>query len=144
MTLHKGDMMSRLGTGEWVFVTTNSFITSRGSLVMGAGAAAALAAAKPGVPLLLATYIEHLEFYGVVWLPSLKVGAFQTKRHFQDPSDLPTITRSTAILAQWATLHPTYTINLNFPGIGFGKLQRPKVLPVVSTLPDNVHVWEHA
>jgi len=34
-------------------------------------------------------------------------------------------------------------IDLNFPGIGNGKLPRHQVLYLLEDLPDNIHVWEY-
>ena len=33
---------------------------------------------------------------------------------------------------------------LNMPGVGHGNLSRNLVIPIISQLPDNVHVWEYA
>ncbi len=37
---------------------------------------------------------------------------------------------------------PHITVALNFPGIGYGGLNRNEVLPIISILPDNVEIWE--
>jgi hypothetical protein len=34
-------------------------------------------------------------------------------------------------------------IAMNFPGIGWGGLNRLEVLPIISSLPDNVEIWEY-
>jgi len=46
-------------------------------------------------------------------------------------------------LAEWAIAHPDCRIDLNFPGIGNGRLSPDQVLPLIKQLPDNVHVWRY-
>jgi len=53
------------------------------------------------------------------------------------------IQRSAEKLTVWASAHPDCRIDLNFPGIGNGRLSPAQVLPVVGQLPDNVHVWRY-
>jgi hypothetical protein len=70
-----------------------------------------------------------------------RVGFFMVKQHWNDPAHIPTIMRSTAELIEIASQY--VKIDLNFPGIGNGKLKREDVLPIIEQLPDNVHVWEY-
>jgi hypothetical protein len=75
--------------------------------------------------------------------PQKKLGCFQVKRHWQDRADLFLIEQSTAVLEKFINKHKPKLVSLNFPGIGFGGLSRDLVLPIISVLPDCVHVWEY-
>ena len=142
MLLKTGDMMSLIGI-QPVIVTTNSCLKSNHTLVMGAGAAKQLATRIPQLPVTLGQLIKPGDTYGFMYLPHYMAGVFQTKHHWKAPSDLNLIIHSTSMLNQYASVHTHETLNLNFPGIGLGGLPRKAVLPIISTLPDNITVWEY-
>jgi hypothetical protein len=75
------------------------------------------------------------------------MGWFMVKDHWKEPAKLDIIrhsTRELTKLAGWARPQkPDYRIDLNFPGIGNGRLRREDVLSIIEQLPDNVHVWEY-
>ena len=75
------------------------------------------------------------------------------KNHWAEEAKLNIIAESCAALLHGLTprgnkfsngkyLH-TVRVDLNFPGIGNGKLKREDVLPILEKLPDSVHVWEY-
>lgn len=144
MKLAKGNMWTVWNKGMFI-VTTNSYIKNGGRLVMGAGIAKQARNRLTGVDLKLGSMIRdtcgHLGFYGFLPVSSV-FGAFQVKYDWIDSADLDLIKRSTSQLADFATQRPEMTFNLNFPGIGNGRLARNIVLPIIETLPDNVTVWE--
>ena len=151
MKLIRGDVMSALGTVDILLVTGNSTINKSGKLCMGAGAAKALRdrfpdAADEAASLLLRASGSS---YYAMWWPSrdregreFTIGLFQTKHSWRSPSDLATIRASTWFLARQVTYQNRLTFALNFPGIGLGGLRREDVLGVISSLPDNVEIWE--
>lgn len=142
-----GNMFSMKG---WHFVTTNNCVTKDGRLVMGAGAAKSMKDIFPDIDLFFARQITRVDNnnnfiyaskYGLLVNTTTRLGAFQTKYHFKDKSDLELIRYSTAKLILFALANPTDTIHLNFPGIGYGGLKKEDVLPIITALPDNVIVW---
>lgn len=149
MQLKTGDMFRNLNPQvKALFVTTNSFVKRSGALVMGRGAALTAKRQYPGLDLALGKQVKarsgHLKRYGLVWIqrngtPPI-VGAFQVKYAWYDRANLDLIRYSTERLSEFAE-RVDGLIYLNFPGIGNGKLAFDDVLPIVSTLPDNVYVW---
>lgn len=121
--------------------TTNNVVNyNTQSLVMGAGVAKQFKDRYPGIEKRLANYFSNGEDYGLIVLPD-NTGAFQTKRHWRNPSKLEIIQFSTSKLFHYAIEHPDISIFLPFPGIGKGGLKREVVEPVISVLPDNVSVF---
>ncbi|MFQ5596156.1 MAG: hypothetical protein ACE5HA_18595, partial [Anaerolineae bacterium] len=75
--------------------------------------------------------------------PAARLGLFQVKYHWSTEALPELIRRSAEKLTAWADTHPDCRIDLNFPGIGNGRLHPAQVLPIVGQLPDNVHVWRY-
>jgi hypothetical protein len=85
----------------------------------------------------------------VYYAQGFTIGAFQVKHDWRDPAKMELIQEAVEYWIQFArarTDHKVITetdvISMNFPGIGAGQLDREVVLPVISRLPDNVHVYE--
>lgn len=151
-------MWSVFGKTDLFLITTNPIITKDNRVVMGRGIA--LEAAKRfyqlpydfGRKLL---YAQHVQDYDDALYPvnvgvigtydDQTVGWFMVKDHWRDPAEVDIIQRSVKVLSGWAkgVARPMKRIDLNFPGIGNGKLKREDVLPIIRQLPDNVHVWEY-
>lgn len=144
MVIVHGDMWEEYSTADLFLVTTNSFITKEGKLVMGAGIAKEARDRFSGLDKAFGKRIKHLSRYGILvsdkW-PDKVLGAFQVKYHFKDKADLDLIRYSTEMLQQWIKNHAALNIHLNFPGIGNGKLDPADVLEIISCLPNNVFVW---
>lgn len=145
-----GDMWTAYGDADLFLITTNSTLKKNGSLVMGRGIARQARDRFPGLDVTLGREIarhcgNHGE-YGLLvsprW-PVAKLGAFQVKTHYARPASLSLIRRSVATLLAWCERHPHAAVRLNFPGIGNGGLARAQVLPLLKSLPANVHVWEY-
>lgn len=151
-TFRKGNMLAHWKEADLLLITTNSTLKKNGALVMGAGIALTIRDRFKDVDKLLGRMISsvcgHLGLYGVItgdWLvdKKKKLGIFQVKKDWDGSADIDIIKYSTLRLMDIAEKHPTAVIFLNFPGIGNGKLPRETVLPIISTLPDNVVVWEY-
>lgn len=126
-------------TGSLVAAPTNGVITPAG-LVMGAGAALALARHAPALRQALARRIEwegaregRLWRYGfvAVRLEDRLYGAFQSKLDFRRGSDLELIRFSAGRLRDWLLQHPGITVHLAYPGIGLGGLSPEAVWGVL-------------
>ena len=143
MIPEQGDMWSILDTTDFFIVTTNSYIRIDGALVMGRGIAKQLSTRFPQMPRNFAQQTKHLDTYGLIihLRDDTNLGAFQVKHHFSDPATLSLIEYSTRHLTNLANRLPKQRFDLNFPGIGNGRLAYNDVLPIVRQLPDNVHVW---
>lgn len=137
-------MFEKTKSGEYVIVTTNSTIKKDGAVVMGRGAAFQLKNKEMGIDRIFGRLITMRchsgGFYGLVLHSYL--GAFQVKYHFKDKAELSLIRKSTRRLKIIAQIKPDCIFNLNFPGICNGKLKREHVLPIITKLPDNIHIWE--
>lgn len=151
MILKTGNMWQETGADAILF-TANSTVRKDGALVMGRGAALEAQRLFPGINLKLGAIIRKLQQpYGVVMLPPLYgerggkyIGAFQVKRLFYEDADASLIQHSTDMLCDLADkLQPGLLFAVNFPGIGWGRLKREDVLPIISKLPDNVEVWQN-
>ena len=150
MILRKGDMWD--SGADVICVTGNDTIRSDGAVVMGRGAALECQMKYPGInlefgKLIRAWHKEHgpYEPYGVVVVDNcLTLGLFQVKWNFKDAAVLDLIRNScTCLMTLAMTDYRNASIAVNFPGIGWGKLKRKDVLPIlISHLPDNVEVWE--
>jgi len=150
MTSIYGNIWSIFGKTDLFCITTNSYIKKNGCLVMGKGLALEARRKIPGIDQRFGQEITlsggHLGSYGLIVLeienPCRQiVGGFQVKKYFKNQADLKIIKYSTEKLLLLArTLK--IRIDLNFPGIGNGRLKKEEVLPIIEKLPDNVYVWE--
>ena len=153
MQLVYGNMWDIWDSTDCFLITTNSTTKNDGSLVMGRGIARQARDRFPGIDTALGLHIilcaGHLGRYGIVTSPhwasgnNYKLAAFQVKTHYSNKTDLNLITYSCLRLNRLAKIHPLLRFDLNFPGIGNGKLSRDLVLPTLEHLPDNVHIWQY-
>lgn len=151
MNLVTGDMWSVWNEADLFLITANSTIVD-GKLVMGAGIALQARERFPGIDARLGLEIlswpGHLGVYGLLisfdWShldTRARLGLFQTKTNWRDPSPLSLVRRSVEELAIQAARWDEKRFHLNFPGIGCGGLDPAQVTPLIKTLPDNVNVW---
>jgi len=139
MKIMCGNMWTHLNSADLFCITTNSTITSSGRLVMGAGIAKEARDRFPDIALKAGQQIRHLSIYGLIRIG--KIGFFQTKLHWANPSDLFIIQVSVRKLALYANGNSHHQILLNYPGISHGRLSIDQVQPIIQQLPDNVMVW---
>ena len=128
----------------YLIVTTNSFLTSEVKLVMGRKAAWILKMKVPGIELIFGRMIfetcGHLGRYGLLF--HHRYGALQVKYRFDEKARVDLIKFSLEKLIEKAEVFPKSTFNINYPGIGNGRLSKQEVGPLLNSLPDNVYVWE--
>ena len=140
-TFKTGEMFSAPG---FIIVTTNSFLTSEVKVVMGRGAAWQLKRKIPGIEKTFGKMIldtcGHLGKYGLMFHGNY--GAAQVKYHFKEMADLDLIEFSMIKLSLEAKKDQKTIFNINYPGIGNGRLKESEVKPALRMLPDNVHVWK--
>lgn len=149
MQLINGDMWSIYDQSDLFFITTNSTITKEGDLIMGRGIAGEAATRYPAIPTVWGKHLIQMgrprEYNLLVssrWQEGKKLAAFQTKYEPAQPSLPGLISRSVIMLKVLAERHPGKRFDLNFPGIGYGRLKEKEVLPIIQCLPDNVYVWK--
>lgn len=133
------------------FVTTNAVVTPAGKLVMGCGAAKALAERYADAAQLFGAHIGVITdlqgvapaecTYGLLTPLGRPFGAFQVKHHFRDPACPLLIQVAVSLLSRYALSAPHSIFYLNYPGIGAGSLSVDEVSPLLQPLPDNVHIW---
>lgn len=154
MILQKGDMWSAFSGADLFLATANSTVTRAGYLVMGKGIAKEVKDRYPDLAYNLGQAIIlkgrwPQQRYGLLvnltWdeVPPdyHKIGLFQVKYDYRTQADLDLIEYSTEALCDFCEHFPEAEIHLNFPGIGAGGLKPKQVLPIITWLPDQVHVW---
>ena len=140
MILEKGNMWSVWPTTDRFFITANATLKKDGSLVMGRGIACEARDRFPGLDLKLGQAIGTSgKVYGI--LLGKKLCLFQVKFHWHEQADLSLIESSTMLLTAQAHIESEKRFDLNFPGIGNGRLAYDDVYQIIKTLPENVHVW---
>lgn len=141
----KGDMWSAFDSADLFLITTNSTIKRDGSLVMGRGIAKQARDRFKGLDFALGQRIKNLSTYGLLisenW-PESKLGAFQTKWHSNLPSNPALVGYSIGKLEQFIADNSVMNVHLNFPGIGYGGLDKELLLRTLAVLPNNVYIWE--
>lgn len=154
MILEKGDMFSVWGKTDLFLFTSNRIVNKRGLAVMGRGIAKQLADKHPEVRKAFGNYLRvwgsykfNLEYLGD--FDGQAVGFFMVKNHWAEAADLSIIKNTVRELADYLEEQadnndPLHRVDVNFPGIGNGKLRREDVLPLLVDLPDNVHIWEYS
>lgn len=139
-----GDMWQVYGHGLFL-ITTNSYLRKDGALVMGRGIASQALERWPKVQFDYGCRIRdacgHLGVYGLLVSENDDFGLFQVKRHFRASASPDIIAASAQMLRAWCAAHPGIEVNLNYPGIGWGRLSEEVVEPIIRTLPDTVTVW---
>lgn len=150
MILETGNMWQMWGKTDLFCITTNSTVTKDGRLVMGRGIAQEARDTIRGLDERLGRMVGYsYRPYSLLILNDLvrertlqeKFGAFQVKYSFSQPAETNIIAASAACLFLHICKNPNIRVDLNFPGVGYGNLPVCEVWPIVSKLPDNVHVW---
>jgi hypothetical protein len=109
---------------------------------MGAGNAKEMRDKYPGVDKWAAEQIAGKNGkYGLIISQRARIGLFQTKYHWRDPSPVELIEYSRAELYKYAVENPNQLIGLPFPGIGHGGRKISEILPIIISLPNNVIVY---
>ena len=106
MNLIIGDLWSELGKADLLLYPANNVFDKDGRHVMGAGVAQQFKKRFPLLPCAMGHRLKNCtDFYGVVSTPwmhedfAFRLGAFQSKYHWRDPSPLELIERSAWKLA---------------------------------------------
>ncbi len=142
----KGDMWSVYDKVHLFCITSNSTIRNDGKLVMGKGIAKQGKDKFPGIDREFGNMIIDGSAYALMissYISDRKIALFQVKYHWTDNADLELIQESSVDLFRFITGWPDCKVALNFPGIGYGGLDRSEVLPIISLLPNNVQIWEY-
>jgi len=131
------------GSRGLLLATGNGVVRADGHLVMGAGAAKALAQAYPYLPRVFGRMARNQprmggwHLYGLLIIqvaPGLHAGLFQTKGDWRDPADLSLIAYSAKKLAEWLSNNPGQEVHMAFPGVGLGGLEEEEVLEVLDPI----------
>lgn len=140
-TFLQGNFFSTRDHEVCVF-TGNSTITKQGNLVMGAGTAKVIKDNFPFIDLTFANLIYRIcgnkGLFGYTQIEN--IGIFQTKTDWKLPSTLDILNYSVEKMLQ--KIDPSKIYRLPFPCIGNGGLSKHDVIPFISRLPDNVHIYE--
>ncbi len=141
MRIAKGNF---LATGKGLLLAPgNGVVRADGTLVMGAGAAKALAQAYPHLPRVFGRKVRNEPRMGTWYLygllviqvaPGLHAGLFQSKGDWRNQADLSLIAYSARKLAEWLKENPGLEAHLAFPGVGLGGLEENEVLEVLEPI----------
>lgn len=137
-----GNMWEVFDTADHFIVLSNSTLTSTGAVVMTAGMAAELVGRFPdaGIQTSVGKFIAENGGAGGIFgcRCQSKVGVFQDRRHYRDPTDLGCVSTSTSQLMWRAQENPTHQYHLEQPGQG-----EPwwLIKDILARLPDNVTIW---
>lgn len=151
-TYRTGNMWDAFGETDWFLFTSNPIISKDGQAVMGRGMALELAKAFPEIRYDMAKKVNddrNVHTVGYYGPTRQRVGYFMVKEHWRDRASLDLIENSCYDLADIIytledTLGRGLKVDLNFPGIGNGGLDREQVKPLLDgILPANVHIWEY-
>jgi len=143
MIYQTGNLLEQIQSYNYILCTTNSFIKKDESLVMGRGFAKDIRDMYNGIDGIFGNLISstcgHLERYGVLFYGHL--GIFQVKYGYMNSADIELVKYSTEMLINIANRQPNKLFGMNCPAIGNGKMHITIVDPIISELPDNVHIW---
>lgn len=151
LNFKRGDMFKEV-VNEPVFVTLNSFIKKDGTLYMARGAGLGALRRVPGADVKFGELIRKhgiitkndfgnkFHKYGIVYDQETKMGAFQIKYHLNDNPDLELIKYSATMLAGFSHAYSNATINLNFPGLGNDRENRPELYRILEDAFRNVDI----
>jgi len=149
MILEKGNMWDVFHDTDVFMITTNPIKRNDGAVVMGRGIALEAKQRYPQLPFDFGKELDSLhpeidqQFVGKIGVyDGTPIWFFMVKDHWANNADLGIIGSSCFYLKHGFDLKDK-RIDLNFPGIGNGKLPRDSVLYLLEDLPDNVHIWEY-
>lgn len=151
MKLERGNMWDVFGHTDVFLITTNPIRRKDGAVVMGRGIAKEAATRFPELPFAFGKRLPTKFSCGLIGrYDGQLVGYFMVKDHWNNPADpaiiqasVDSLIKQTTVRCMCGKCENDMRIDLNFPGIGNGKLKREDVLPIIEQLPDNVHVWEY-
>lgn len=145
MILEKGNMWDVFHETDIFMITTNPIIRNDGAVVMGRGIALEAKTRFPELPYDFAnelltngnSFVDRIGHY-----EGVPIWYFMVKNHWKEDADIGVIASSVFQLKKIASIGNN-RIDLNFPGIGNGRLDRNSVLYLLEDLPDNIHIWEY-
>jgi len=150
MILEKGNMWDVFHETDIFMITTNPIKRTDGAVVMGRGIALEAKTKYPSIPYDFGKELSILnpeidqQFVGQIGVyDGTPIWWFMVKNHWREPADLGVVASSCFYLKHGLAIS-NKRIDLNFPGIGNGKLPRDSVLYLLEDLPDNIHIWEYA
>lgn len=131
---------------DYVCITTNAILNTKGHLIMGRGVAKQANIHNPNLKVIFGQQLKERKLenkvYGLL-VAENKYIAFQTKIHYKHSSPIDVIKYSTDKLKRLAEKYPNHIFGLPYPGISNGQLTKEVVEPIISTLPDNVIIYEY-
>jgi hypothetical protein len=125
-------------------VTSNSYISDDGTLVMSMGAGLALKTRYPDLPKIFGTMVKgfcgHLGSYGLILYGGN--GIIQTRRDIQGKMEPDLIKYGLKILYCVAGGSPSQIFHLAHPGLSLHDMSMPEIDRILEGLPGNVWIWK--
>ena len=126
----KGNILEYVENYDLICFTANSTVKKDGSLVMGRGNALAFKNKFKDIDKMFGKRIDDGSLFGMSVIkgtPEVKIGAFQTKVNWRDPSTYLILENSIKRLSDYQEYFPDEKIAICYPGIENGKLDKDKV-----------------
>lgn len=149
MILEKGNMWSIFPATHIFMITTNPVIKNNGGVVMGRGIAKQAKDRWKRLPFVFGKNLQKSGYRNIGRIGDFNgtsIWWFMVKSHWAENAKLDIIQASTDMLDEnfgnGIEKELRLRVDLNFPGIGNGGLEREAVLPILQKLPDNIHIWE--
>lgn len=128
-------------SADVICITTNGYVKGNGAAVMGRGVALQAKQRYSGIEFEIGRLVKEAGNH--VWLVSSNGPAiitFPVKHKWNEMADMGLIAKSTYQLMDLIKSMNKLLFVLPRPGCGNGQLSWGDVKPIVSALPDNVHV----
>jgi len=146
MIFKTGNMLDEMPSmHNMVVVTANSNVKYGDRLVMGAGAARDLKNKVKGIDHEFGRMVKEYNSLNEEYLLLFHnfYGILQVKYNWWEDADVDLIKRSLKELKHVACKNENTVFNLNYPGIGYGGIEKNIVetILVEMKLPDNISIW---
>lgn len=134
-----GDIWEQHEAGNWIVITTNGDVNSRGEAVMGRGVALQAKQRLWRLARSLGTNLKPPDSNHVMVWPDYRIVTFPVKHHWHERADLELIERSCLELVGNMSIYhlPPPPVYLVRPGCGNGGLDWAVVQPVVDCYLDD-------
>ena len=148
--IQTGNMWDSYPNSDLFLITTNSYVRKDGALVMGRGIAYQAKSRYPTIPYQAGKWLRDNKLanntYGILTEPfDSHIGLFQVKIHYADSARLDLIELSANMLSEYIRETELTSVNLNYPGIGYGHLIESDVQPILEKHFENlpVTIWKY-
>lgn len=131
-----GNLWDFYDSGDWIAITTNSFIKKNGGVAMGRGCALEARLRYPQLPFVLAAHIKT-EGNIPLFISSLRIVSFPVKTNWWDKADLELIKNSAIFLVKELSNFNITKLIVPRTGCGMGGLKWSRVQEILDPIFDD-------